>query len=65
MKNIIDLVAKRKKVVRPEDYLNMTTEERGNVKSCVFVPPSVGSPDFGRFVITLKNPTYCLADGEE
>lgn len=65
MKDTIDLLPKRKKVVRPEDYLSMTTEERANVKTSRFIPPTIGGSDFGRFVITLKNPVYCLADGEE
>ncbi|NCU19596.1 hypothetical protein EOM89_02415 [Candidatus Falkowbacteria bacterium] len=65
MKSIIDLVPKRTKILPPEDYLGMTPADRANVKSSRFVPPTVGSDDFGMFIITLKNPTYCLADGKE
>ena len=64
MKDIIDLIPKRTKVVRPEEYLAMSTEERLEAKRVTFVPPTIGGNDFGYFVLTLKNPVYCLADGE-
>jgi len=65
MKKIIDLLPKRTKVVRPEEYLDMSAEERSAAKRIDFVPPELGKKEFGHFIVTLKHPVYCLADGDE
>lgn len=59
MKNdFIDLLPKREKVVRPEEFLTMSAKERSNIQSSRFVPPSLGSRDFGHFVVVLRHPVY-------
>lgn len=65
MKNdFIDLLPKREKVMKPADFLNMSAEERANVKGSRFVPPAVGGDDFGRFVVILRHPVYSASDAE-
>jgi len=65
MKNIIDLTPRRTKVVRPDEFLDMTPEERSNAKKVTFCPPKLGDKDFGKFVVTLKQPVYSLASADE
>lgn len=64
MKNIIDLLPKRTKVVGPKAFLNMSAEDRSNTQKVTFIPPKMGSENFGHFVVTLKHPIYTLADAE-
>lgn len=64
MKDIIDLIPKRTKTLSPKKFLRLTAKERADIKSSRFVPPKLGEEGFGKFVVIVKNPEYCLVDGE-
>ena len=65
MKKIIELTPQKKRNISPTDFLSLSREEKRNIKACRFVPPSIGSDDFGYFDILLKYPTYtAVCNGE-
>ncbi len=60
MKPIINLVPSYKRNINPQTFLNLSNEEKRDIRFTKFVPPALGESGFGHFVITLKKPTYCV-----
>lgn len=63
MKNVTDLIPGKRRTLSPEEFLKLNTAEKRNVESCRYVPPTLGSSGFGRFVAVLRHPVYSI-DGK-
>lgn len=64
MQNIIDLIPVYSKKLTSEQYLKISDEERRNIDSCRFVPPTIGDRNFGFFSVKLKDPVYFVPNGQ-
>ncbi len=58
MEKTIELTPQTKQIINPEDYLRLTDSEKRNIKKSKFVPPQLGSNNFGCFELILKNPIF-------
>jgi len=47
-----------KKYFTAEKYLKLTKEQQKNIKSTDIVPPKLGTKNFGKIKIQLKNPEF-------
>lgn len=56
--NMISLKFQYRKVLSPKRFLRLSQKEKLNIKSVDIVPPSFSRNDFGKIVITYKNPIY-------
>ncbi len=64
MNTIIDLVQNKKREISPEKFLNLDKNEKRNIESCRFVPPTVGERGFGKFIVTMKHATYSIGHAD-
>lgn len=65
MKQFTDLIPRKVRRVSAGGFLKLSKQEKLNIKSCRFDPPSFGSGDFGKFTLTLKTPFYSIDNGDK
>jgi len=59
----LDLVPSYTKTVSPEEFLSLSKEDKMDIESFKFIVPSIGTSEFGHFLLKLKIPTYSLPNG--
>ncbi len=66
MSNFIPLEPIKEKKLTPQEYLNLSSEEKANILSSRIIPPSsdhTGAWNFGYISVELKNPIYTYKHG--
>lgn len=58
MQNTIDIYLSGEEVITPEEFLRRRENGDPSVKGAEFIPPSLGSRNFGLFKIKHASPTY-------
>lgn len=53
-----DLFPEEEDFISPSEYLNLTEEEKAEIKDIQIIPPALGSRGFGMFRIIRKSPSY-------
>ena len=48
----------KEELISPEEYLNLTKEQKAEIKDIQIVPPRIGSRSLGLFRITRRSPVY-------
>lgn len=56
--SVIDLDALTTEVVTPERLIAIYESERDNIESVKIIPGTLGSNDFGKFVVQRKRPIH-------
>ncbi len=54
----LDLVPVRSEVLGPAEFLRMMREAPRLIESSQPLPPRLGGPGFGEFLVTYKHPVY-------
>lgn len=54
----IDLFPKQKRILTPEEYLRLSSDEKANISRSMILPASLDNDNFGKIVIKLKTPEY-------
>lgn len=60
MSTIVNLIPNKIREISPEKFLKLDQHEKQNIESCRFVPPTIGDSGFGKFIVTVKIPTYAV-----
>lgn len=60
--DLIDLTPQVRKILDASEYVVFIGKQHDNIKSSRFVPPKIGSDNFGFFEVELNLPIYEFAD---
>lgn len=54
----IPMYPKKVRILTPKEFLNLTSDQRNNIKVAKIVPPRLGKWDLGKILVEYKSPIY-------
>lgn len=55
---IVDLIGYKEERITPEEFLLRQQKNARSARNAKFIPPELGDPHFGYFLISSNNPYY-------
>ena len=55
MDNLDVLIPIKEETIQPDEFVKIVEDQVENIESSTFIPPKIGSPDFGQGAVVYKH----------
>lgn len=62
IRTTVELVAVKREVLSPKDYIELSRSKPTQIKHATYVTPRIGKPGFGAFEVEYHNPKLVPAE---